>query len=63
MENNHMLSSLSTAKVTSFLVVFVLCFSSQLARRIATVFESNRLVEESEPKVTLESNYKFDQRT
>ena len=31
MKSNHMLSNLSTAKVTSFSVVFVLCFSIQLA--------------------------------
>ena len=35
-----MLSILSTAKVTSFAVVFVLCFSIQLAERMAQVFES-----------------------
>ena len=36
-----MLSSLSTAIVTSFSVVFVF-FSIQLAEKIAQVFESNR---------------------
>ena len=44
LENNHMLSSLSTAIVTSFSVVFVFFFffSIQLAEKIAQVFESNR---------------------
>ena len=37
-----MLSSLSTAIVTSFSVVFVFFFSIQLAEKIAQVFESNR---------------------
>ena len=55
-----MLSNLSTTRVTSFSVVFVLCFSIQLAERMAKVFESNRLAKESKIKVIPESNYKFD---
>ena len=43
LENNHMLSNLSTEIVTSFSVVFVFFFFSiQLAEKIAQVFESNR---------------------
>ena len=60
MENNHMLSNLSTTRVTSFSVVFVLCFSIQLAERMAKVFASNRLAKESKIKIISESNYKFD---
>ena len=63
MKSNHMLSNLSTAKVTSFSLVFVLCFSIQLAERMAKVFESNLLAKESKTKVISESNYKFDQLT
>ena len=55
-----MLSNLSTTRVTSFSVVFVLCFSIQLAERMAKVFESNRLAKESKIKVIPESNYNFD---
>ena len=63
MKSNHMLSNLSTAKVTSFSLVFVLCFSIQLAERMTKVFESNLLAKESKTKVISESNYKFDQLT
>ena len=63
MKSNHMLSNLSTAKVTSFSLVFVLCFSIQLAERMAKVFESNLLAKENKTKVISESNYKFDQLT
>lgn len=62
-KSNHMLSILGTAKVTSFSVVFVLCFSIQLAERMAQVFESNRIAKESKTKVISESNYKVDQLT
>ena len=54
-----MLSNLSTTRVTSFSVVFVLCFSIQLERK-AKVFESNRLAKESKIKVISELNYNFD---
>ena len=54
-----MLSNLSTTRVTSCSVVFVLCFSIQL-ERMAKVFESNRLAKESKIKVISESNYNFE---
>ena len=54
-----MLSNLSTTRVTSFSVVFVLCISIQL-ERMAKVFESNRLAKESKIKVISESNYNFE---
>ena len=54
-----MLSNLSTTRVTSFSVVFVLCFSIQL-ERMAKVFESNRLAKESKIKVISELNYNFE---
>ena len=54
-----MLSNLSITRVTSFSVVFVLCFSIQL-ERMAKVFESNRLAKESKIKVISESNYNFE---
>ena len=63
MKSNHMLSNLSTAKVTSFSVVFVLCFSIQLAERMVKVFERKFLAKENKTKVISESNYKFDQLT
>ena len=62
-KSNHVLSILSTTKVTSFSVVFILCLSIQLAERIAQVFESNRMAKESKTKVISESHYKFDQLT
>ena len=54
-----MLSNLSITRVTSFSVVFVLCFSIQL-ERMAKVFESNRLAKESKIKVISELNYNFE---